>query len=70
MSLAAIRAKLRRLESARQAHDTRRPTPDEMRQAALTGQGRPVVLDMLARMRSYATELEAATLGFSPWPRA
>ena len=70
MSLHAIRAKVRRLEAARHAADHAKPTPEEMRAAALSGQGRPVVLDMLARMRSYATEIESATLGFSRWPRA
>lgn len=65
-----LSARLRRLELARHAADNARPTPTEMRQAALTGQARPVVLDMLARMRAYGVELEAATKGFSPWPRA
>ncbi len=69
MSTTAIRSRLRQLERARHAADNRRPTPDEMRQAALTGQGRPVVLDMLSRMRAYATEIEDSTRGFCPLPR-
>lgn len=69
MSLHTIRAKVRRLELARHAADHAKPTPEEMRAAALSGQGRPVVLDMLARMRAYATEIEDSTRGFCPLPR-
>lgn len=65
-----LTARLRRLELARHAAVNARPTPEEMRQAALTGEGRPVVLDMLARMRAFSMELETATVGFCRWPNA
>lgn len=63
-----LTARVRRLERARHAADNRKPTPQEMRSAALTGEGRPVVLDLLARMRSYAREIEDNTHGYSPFP--
>ena len=64
----ALSARLRRLEQARHAADHARPTPEEMRQAALTGQGRPVVLAMLDKLRSYAREIEDNTHGYCAFP--
>ena len=68
MSFSTIRARLRRLEQARQAADTRRPDPHEMRDAVLTGQGRPIVMEMIERFRAFAVEIEDATHGFCPLP--
>ena len=69
MSLLTIRARLRRLEQARQAHDTRPPQADEMRQAILDpANARPAVLAMLAKFRAYAREVENNTHGFCPMP--
>lgn len=50
--------RLRALERAQRGHDSRRPTPEEMRGAALSGEGRPVVLSMLDRMRRFADSLD------------
>lgn len=53
-----LTARLRRLERARRAADHAKPTPTELRQAALTGEGRPVTLALLAKMRAFAASLD------------
>jgi len=69
MAKAAIKARLTRLEAQKRAVDLRKPSVEELRSEARGEPVRPVVAALAARMRSYATELEAATLGFSRWPR-
>lgn len=64
----SLRDRIRRLERRKVAHDNRPPCGDEMREAVLTGQGRPIVMEMLAKFRAYAREIEDATHGFCPLP--
>lgn len=64
----SLRSRLRRLERQKQAEDNRPPGDGEMRDAALTGQGRPLVLSLVDQFAAYAVELRDATHGFCPLP--
>lgn len=59
----SLRSRLRRLERQKQAEDNRPPGDGEMRDAALTGQGRPLVLSLVDQFKAYAQELHALTRG-------
>ena len=70
MTKAAILARLGRLEAQKRAVDLRKPSIEELQAEARGEPVRPVVAALAARMRAYGREIEAATLGFSRWPRA
>lgn len=70
MAKAAIKARLTRLEAQKAAADNRPPDLEELRSEARGEPVRPSVAALAARMRAYGVEIEAATKGFSPWPRA
>ena len=69
MARAALIARLARLERQKQAENTKKPTLAELQAEAAGEPVRPVVAALAARMRVFGRELEAATLGFSRWPR-
>lgn len=54
----SLTARVRALERARHAEDNRKPDAEEMRAAALSGEGRPVTLALLAKMRAFSASLD------------
>ena len=65
----SIHARLRRLEATMLARETRKPSVEELRAEARGEPVRPVVADLAEKMRAYGREIDAATVGFCPWPR-
>lgn len=53
-----LTARVRALERRRHAEDNRKPNAEELRAAALTGQGRSITLALLAKMRAFSASLE------------
>ena len=70
MSLASLKARLRRVEAQKAAQGTAPPTESEIADYA---HGRPVrqhVQHLLDQFAAYGVELREATQGICQWPQA